>query len=106
MKFLFSSLLIISFSSQASLVTVRYVGENFPAAMSVRKIFQENYDVPVSLVKVERYNKCNNVGELDGGIHLCIENNGQLLFTGANNFELAKKSILSFTEKSGDNYVN
>lgn len=107
MKFLFSIIFFFSSIAQASLVSIQYVGDNKELVEEVIKIFQVSYELPVELISSKQTESCSKgIDQLSTGIHLCIDNQSQLLFTGANNLELTRKSILSFSENLGDNYVN
>ena len=107
MKFLFSmTIFSVCFPTFASFVTVQYEESSHGQAKLIQEIFQESYMLPKSLIKLVSTRECREGKENYQGVQLCLKNNGQLLFIGANNLELTRKSILSFTEKLGDNYVN
>lgn len=106
MKFLFSIGLFFSLTVKASLISVSYVGDNYSQAAQVRDIFIEKYELPESLITIEQTQNCVAGDLLMSGIHLCIKESSQLVLINSNNIELTKKSILSFTENLGDNYVN
>ena len=104
MKLIISILLVLSFNSHASLIQVSYEDDNFERAESISQIFQTNYDIPEELISIKEIKNCEDL-EVDLiGLSLCINKRRQLVWNDSTNLELTKRTILSFTEKLGENY--
>lgn len=106
MKYLFSVMMLTVFNANASLISISYIEGQIEQAKEAASIFELAYDIPKSLIQLTKTHECPKRDYEKSGLYLCIDESSQLVFTGANNFELTKKTILSFTENLGDNYVN
>lgn len=105
MKLIISLLLMTSLNAKASLITIGFESERFEQAQLVREIFRTHYDVPKDLILIKHVENCGEFDALKSGMFFCVDTNRQLNFTKLSNFELTKKTVLSFSEKGGERYV-
>ena len=105
MKFIISVMILYSATVRAGLVSIEYEEHRRQEAKYVMDIFIQKYEIPPELISLKEVSICRERVLKKSGISFCVDINRQLNFTEFSNFELTKKTILSFSEKRGERYA-
>jgi|TARA_B100000749_G_C18082472_1_gene324285 hypothetical protein len=85
---------MISFSVQASMIHIGYEDQNFNKAKLVQNIFEKKYNIPKSLIKVFKQQKCQPRDPRF--LFICINKKGELLQLSNINLNQIRKSLKVF----------